>query len=94
VSKEVIISALNGLPEDASLEEIEHEFLSCVLVSTPETRGLCQEIEKQRNKVDKKVRKLMALIKKAELNPRYFEEIIPIKKVREQNIYRQYPFTF
>ena len=79
IIKEEVISILNELPEDATLVEIERAI---IIKTIPSAIRHIQKVEKQIHKFEKINRKLNRFIKKSVLNPRYFEEIIPIKRIK------------
>ena len=79
IVKEEVISILNELPEDATLVEIERAI---IIKTIPAAIRHLQKVEKQILKFEKINRQLKKFTKKAELNPRYFEELIPIKKLQ------------
>ena len=79
VIKEEVISILRDLPDDATLVEIERAI---IINTIPTALSHSKKVEKQILKFEKLNRELSKLIKKAELNPRYLQEIIPIEKVR------------
>lgn len=79
VIKEEIISMLRELPEDATLVDIERAI---ILNTLPTALPYSKKVEKQILKFEKLTRELRKLIKKTELNPRYLQEVIPIKDVR------------
>lgn len=79
VIKEEIISMLRELPEDATLVDIERAI---ILNTLPTAVPYSKKVEKQILKFEKLTRELRKLIKKTELNPRYLQEVIPIKDVR------------
>jgi len=79
VIKEEIIAALKELPEDATLVEIERAI---IVSSFPAPLQVSQKVEKQVQKFEKLTRELIKLIKKAELNPNYFQETISIQNMK------------
>ena len=79
VIKEEIISILRELPDDATLVEIEKAI---ILSSFPSEVQHSKKVEKQVQKFEKLTRELIKLIKKAELNPNYFQDTIPIQNVK------------
>jgi len=79
VIKEEIISILRELPDDATLVEIERAI---IVSSFPSALQYSKKVEKQILKFDKLNRELSRIIKKAELNPKYLQEVIPIQNVR------------
>ena len=79
VMKEEIISILRELPDDATLVEIER----AIIVSRfPSALQHSKKVEKQILKFEKLNRALNKIIKKAELNPKYLQKVIPIQNVR------------
>ena len=88
VIKEEIISILRELPDDATFMEIER----AIIVKTfPSALQHSKKVEKHILKFEKLNRELSKLINKAELNSKYFQEIIPIEKVRNSfNIERNF----
>ena len=79
VIKEEIISILNNLPDDATLVDIERAI---IINTIPTALPHSKKVEKQILKLEKLNKELKNIIKKAELNPRYLQETIPIEKVR------------
>ena len=79
VIKEEIISLLRELPDDATLVEIERAI---IVSSFPSALQHSQKVEKQAQKFEKLTRELSKLIKKAELNPNYFQDTIPIQNAK------------
>ncbi|MBY9013558.1 MAG: hypothetical protein KGD70_14385 [Candidatus Lokiarchaeota archaeon] len=80
VIKEEVISILRELPDDATLVEIERAI---IVKSFPSTLQYSKKVEKQILKFEKLNRELNKLIKKADLNPRYLQETIPIQNLRD-----------
>ena len=79
VIKEEIISILRELPDDATFMEIER----AIIVKTfPSALQHSKKVEKQTLKLEKLNQELSKLIKKAELNPNYFQDTIPIQNVK------------
>ena len=79
IIKEKIITILEELPDDATLEEIERAI---IVKTLPPALLQTKKVEKQIEKIEKLNRELSAIIKKSELNPRYLQETIPINKAR------------
>ena len=79
IVKEEVISILNELPEDATLVEIERAI---IIKTIPTAIRHIQKVKKQIHKFEKINRQLNKFIQKADLNPRYFEKIIPIEKAK------------
>jgi hypothetical protein len=79
VVKQEIISVLEDLPDDATLEEIERAI---IVKTIPPALLHSKKVEKQIQKIEKLNRELRDIIKKTELNPRYLQETNPINKVR------------
>ena len=79
IVKEEVISILNELPEDATLVEIERAI---IIKTIPSAIRHVQKVEKQIKKFEKINRQLIKFFKKASLNPRYFEELIPIDRMK------------
>ena len=77
--KEEIISVLRELPDDATLVEIERAI---IVNSFPSPLQGSKIVEKQVQKFEKLTRELSKLIKKAELNPNYFRDTIPIQNAK------------
>ncbi|MBY8987518.1 MAG: hypothetical protein KGD61_03610 [Candidatus Lokiarchaeota archaeon] len=79
VIKEEIITLLRELPDDAALVEIKIAIIENIFpAALPHSKKVVKEILK----IEKLIRELSKFIKKSELNPRYFQETIPIEKVR------------
>jgi hypothetical protein len=79
IVKEEVISIINGLSDDATLVDIERAI---IIKTIPTALPHSKKVEKQIIKLEKLNKELKAIIKKAELNPRYLQEVIPIEKVR------------
>ena len=79
VIKEEIISILRELPDNVSLVEIERAIIAS---SFPSALQHSKKVEKQIQKFEKLNLELSKLIKEAELNPKYLQEIIPIQDVK------------
>jgi hypothetical protein len=80
VIKEEVISILRELPDDATLVEIERAI---IVKSFPSALQYSKKVEKQILKFEKLNREFNKLIKKADLNPRYLQETIPIQNLRD-----------
>lgn len=87
VYKEELISMLEELPDDMGLVEIQKVILQKAL---PSILKASKKEQKEIQKLAKKSRELKQIIKKAELNARYFQEVIPIKEVKRNINYRNY----
>ena len=76
ICKEIEIPMNGRVLEVYSSKEIDHGFYKVILTSLP--------VEKQKPvKISKKLAKLF---KKAMYNPRYFDELIPIERVKRQPV--------
>lgn len=79
IIKEEVIIILNELPENVTLVEIE----SAIIIKTiPLAIRHIQKVEKQIQKFEKITNQLIRLIGEAELNPKFFETLIPIKRAK------------
>ena len=88
VIKEEVISILENLPDDATLAQIERAI---IIETIPSAIRHVQKVEKQIQKFEKINNELTKLFRKANLNPRYFEELIPIGRVRNSaNVGREF----
>lgn len=85
--KEELISILEELPDDMAIVEIQKVILQKAL---PSILKAPKKEQKEIQKLAKKSRELKSIIKKAELNPNYLKEVIPIKEVRRNINYRNY----
>lgn len=79
IIKEEVITILNELPEDATLAEIERAI---IIKTIPSAIRHVQKVEKQILKFEKINSELIKLIKKADLNSKYLEELIPIERIQ------------
>ncbi|MFX0074977.1 MAG: hypothetical protein ACFE96_06010 [Candidatus Hermodarchaeota archaeon] len=79
IVKEEVISIINDLPDDATLVDIERAI---IINTIPTAISHSKKVEKQILKFEKLNRDLRDIIAKTTLNPRYLQEIIPIKEVR------------
>ncbi|MFX1498921.1 MAG: hypothetical protein ACFFBH_15455 [Promethearchaeota archaeon] len=87
VYKEELIAMLEQLPDDMGLVEIQKVILQKSLPSILEAP---KKEQKEIQKLAKISRELEQIIKKAELNPKYLQEMIPAKEVRRNINYRNY----
>lgn len=79
IIKEEVITILNELPEDATLAEIQRAI---IVKTIPSSIRHVQKVEKQILKFEKINSELIKLIKKADLNSKYLEELIPIERIQ------------
>jgi hypothetical protein len=79
VVKEEVISIINELPDDATLVDIERAI---IIKTIPTALPHSKKVKKQIHKIEKLTKELRDIIKKTALNPRYLQEVIPIKEVR------------
>lgn len=81
IVKEEISSIINELPDDATLIDIERAI---IINTVPSAVPHLKKVEKQIIKLEKVNKELKDLIKKTELNPRYLQEVIPIKEFKDK----------
>lgn len=88
IIKEKIITIIEELPDEATLEEIE---MAIIVKTLPPALLQTKKVEKQIEKIDKLNRELCDIIKKCEMNPRYLQETIPLSKARNSfNVERNF----